>query len=228
MKNESDFNISFAPRGTGWTIASLTVNGETTELRISDCMNDLGQVNALLWSLHHLSIMVDSRCFKFDLVEYVDDVKGFDRYGNPITEENKEDETTWSYVPRKASFVWDEEGRFSEWIFERDPIPTEEIDFDLHVTLNICHEEDKTYKFGIRYQKMCYIVAKACTEMLKKYGYNYYVYSSSEDLSLRSLIFLKAIALNRMDILDFEKIDGEENLYSSSFDKEMALLLEDM
>ena len=223
---EADFNISFCPRGYGWTIAKVSINGEETELSITYGGNRDGQVNALVKSLHHLSSLVDNMEF-VSLVEYVDDVKGFDCNGNPIGEENKDDEVTWGLVPKSARFIWDEEGQDSEWVFEREPRPTQEIDFDMNVIIHIRHGKTKIYKFGIRYQKMCFIVARACMEMIKKHGLYYYFRSSAEDLNLRSLMFIKAIAMNRMDVFDIKKLDNEDD-WASSFEDEIAFLVEEM
>ena len=205
----------------------MSIESEEIGLHLADCFNRDGQINALLRSLHYLSSLAETNAYD-GFVEYFDCEKGFDEDGNRINENNKNEEVSWILVPKSAKFVWDEEGEWSNWLIEREPAPTPKIDFDLRVTIEVVHKEKKTYHFQIRYQKMCYMVAKACMEMIKRQGLYYYTHSSKEDLSLISLMFIKAVAMNRMDVFDIEIIDVENDTQASSFEKEMAFLMEDM
>ncbi len=86
---------------------------------------------------------------------------------------------------------------------------------------------------------LCYAVAKACTEAIRKYGF--YGYSSStggscngygDGINVEKLLFLKAYALNALEIRElttvWEEADSWEHSECSSFEKELELLLFDM
>ena len=84
---------------------------------------------------------------------------------------------------------------------------------------------------------LCYAVAKACTEALKKYGFKGYLKSSGEQyvgdkIDLEMLLFIKAYALDAFEARSISKAweepSGWRQAYASSFEKEMELLLFDM
>ena len=92
-------------------------------------------------------------------------------------------------------------------------------------------------EFTVDGRDLCYAVAKACTEALKKYGFKGYLKSSGEQylgdkIDLEMLLFIKAYALNAMEVRDapkaWEEPDGWRHAYASSFEKEMELLMFDM
>ena len=92
-------------------------------------------------------------------------------------------------------------------------------------------------EFTVDGRDLCYAVAKACTEALKKYGFKGYLKSSGEQylgdkIDLEMLLFIKAYALNAMEVRDapkaWEEPDGWRHAYASSFKKEMELLMFDM
>ena len=106
--------------------------------------------------------------------------------------------------------------------------PTTETDFNIKIRLKYSHEEaERCYE--VRYKDLCYAIAKACTETLKKFGILGYHHSTyEEDIPLRYFLFLKAVALDRLDLLKLDNVEEERFAVTSSFEKEMELLLFDM
>ena len=75
----------------------------------------------------------------------------------------------------------------------------------------------------------CYAVAKACTEVIKQFGFYGYRYSTeSEPIKIHQLLFLKAYALDNMEARELTVVDEELDCCKSNFEKEMELLLFDM
>jgi len=92
-------------------------------------------------------------------------------------------------------------------------------------------------EFTVDGRDLCYAVAKACTEALKKYGFKGYLKSSGEQyvgdkIDLEMFLFIKAYALDALEarttIMAWEQPNGWKHAYASSFEKEMELLLFDM
>ena len=88
----------------------------------------------------------------------------------------------------------------------------------------------KTYQeYSVNDRDFCYAVAKACTEVIKEFGFYGYRYSTeSEPIKIHQLLFLKAYALGNMDARDLIVMDEELDCCKSNFEKELELLLFDM
>lgn len=132
----------------------------------------------------------------------------------------------WDETPQKIELNWDEEGSSSHWSFLR--LPSETEDFQVQIDICIRRDEEKHYSYQVRYQDFCYAVAKTCTEVLKSHGiYGYHHSTYVDDLNLRHLLFVKAVALDCFDartLTWFEEGLGE----GTDFEKELELLLFDM
>ena len=130
-------------------------------------------------------------------------------------------------IPWKTEFIWNAEREaICKWTLER--IPTEDPDFMLKITIDNQQSEPKCHTYEVRYKDLCYAVAKTCTEVLKShgiYGYHYSVYE--EDMHLRYLLFVKAVALDNLESRELTK-NERRNGYSTSLEKELELLLFDM
>ena len=133
------------------------------------------------------------------------------------------------YVPRKATLSWDEEGSIVDWTFEREP--TEETDFDLHITIDIYRKKNEKHHYTVRYRDFCHALAKACTDMLKKQGLTgYYKGYLRNELSIQKILFIKAVALNDFRALNIteEKDENDEKYPKSDIYKELEFLLQDI
>jgi hypothetical protein len=225
IKRDCGIEIKLVPYGGGWTDVYLNIGNDELYFIISGVMgrqfSDLMRVLYFMYPeqsdpanadeiIESKPYLVDMSTGKTKLIDR-DEIKP----GSVIRD-----------VPWKAELEWDEEGAYSLWKLEREP--TEDIDFILKLNIEISRDETKKYSYEVRYKDFCYAVAKACTEALKEYGFYGYQYSvHSDDMNIRYLLFLKAIALDcheARNLVSREKGKGEV----SSFEGEMELLLFDM
>ncbi|MBQ9953379.1 MAG: hypothetical protein IJO92_03510 [Clostridia bacterium] len=89
----------------------------------------------------------------------------------------------------------------------------------------------ETYtEFSVNEKDFCYAVAKACTEVLKEYGFYGYRYSTEYDsFNLNHLIFIKAYALDCLEVREFKNTTNKHtSTGKTNFNKEIELLLFDM
>jgi hypothetical protein len=95
----------------------------------------------------------------------------------------------------------------------------------------------KRREFTVDGRDLCYAVAKACTEALKKYGFKGYLKSGGEQylgdtIDIEILLFIKAYALGVLDVRETKQLwrqpKGWMHAEASSFDKEIELFLFDM
>ena len=88
----------------------------------------------------------------------------------------------------------------------------------------------ETYKeFLVNDKDFCYAVAKACTDVIKRFGFYGYRYSTeSEPIKIHQLLFLKAYALGNMEARELIVVEEELDCCKSIFEKEIELLLFDM
>ena len=130
-------------------------------------------------------------------------------------------------IPWRADWKWDEEGAYSLWYMERTP--DMKTEFLVHIDITICGDDVKSYHYDVSYKDLCYAFAKAYTKMLKKHGFmGYHRSEYMEDIQVRCLLFLKAYALDCLDVIaltDSEDIGEGE---CSSLEKEWELLMFDM
>ena len=130
-------------------------------------------------------------------------------------------------IPWKARFTWDEEGSCSNWSIEREA--TENIDFSLKIRIEQTRDETKIYNYNVTYKDFCYAVAKACTDMLKEYGFFGYHHSVyCQDMNVRYLLFLKSVALDNFEARELTYYDERGHGETTDFQRELELLLFDM
>jgi len=135
--------------------------------------------------------------------------------------------------------MWDEEGRYVQITLtrrhsERSCVLPDALDF-VDVELNTSYG---TFCYRTEGRDLCYAVARAVTETLKKYGFMGYCLSSDPDcrseetFDINKLLFLKAYALDvpeaRQIVRLWEDPNGWMSADASCFQKEMELLLFDM
>ena len=225
-KRDCGMKMKLVPYGAGWTDVYLDIGNDSLYFVITSLWSDqFSKLLEVLYYLHPeqndpqenngvkywkaLCKMVDGKPEIIKISERCDDSAGLVRY-----------------VPHKAEFHWDEEGSSSHWIFTREP--TEDTDFLLQIDICIHRGEDKKYSYQVRYKDFCYAVAKTCTEVLKSHGiYGYHHSTYEDDINLRHLLFIKAVALDCVEIRTL-KDNGDGLGESTSFEKEMELLLFDM
>ncbi len=96
------------------------------------------------------------------------------------------------------------------------------------IAVKITTDYGDTYsEFDINDKELCYAVAKACTDVLKQYGIYGYRYTTELDtFDLHKLLFIKARALECLEVRELLKAD--EFSKKTDFNKEIELLLFDM
>lgn len=141
-----------------------------------------------------------------------------------------------------SSFIWDEEGTCKEislcravdhWNDAKPCIPD-----PFTVKIRYLSKTTTEYEYTIDGSDLCYAVARACTEALKKYGfYGYFVstYDScrfGDYFDIRKFLFIKAYALNALETREITEVWSKPKSWQSAdrtdFDKEIELLLFDM
>ena len=122
---------------------------------------------------------------------------------------------------------WDEEGTDINIIFSRKV--TYEIDYENDMLdIEIRSYDDILKKYTLKTKDFCYAVAKACTEVLKKYGFYGYRYSTEYDyFILYQLLYIKCFALGNFEARELTDVD-DSFAQKTSFEKEMELLMFDM
>lgn len=144
---------------------------------------------------------------------------------------------SWTDVPKRVRFVWDEEPSKYVWNIEinlqdinknnaRLNFTIEEVGDEKILNKEFLDEEisDKnpSYKFkDVLLSDFAYAVAKCFTECLKKYGINgYHLNTWDDDISIRQLLVVKAFALGLLS--------KSNEAYNLNFEDELQLLLMDM
>ena len=225
QKRNCGMEMKLVPYGGGWTDVYFNIGDEKLYFIITSVWSD--QFSKLLEVLYYLH--PDQNDPKRN-----DDIDYWDGVCEIIDGESRIVQIVEQYnghgavrpIPHKAELYWDEEGSSSHWVFTRKP--TEDTDFILQIDICIHRDEEKHYSYQVQYKDFCYAVAKTCTEVLKSHGiYGYHHSTYEDDLNLRHLLFVKAVAL---DCLETRKLtdNGDGLGESTSFEKELELLLFDM
>lgn len=123
-----------------------------------------------------------------------------------------------------ATVDWDNEGE----VMTIEMTKYCEGDNTDQIAVKITTDYGDTYsKFHVNDKDLCYAVAKACTDVLKKYGiYGYRFTTELDTFDLHKLLFIKARALDCFEARKLLKAD--EFTEKTDFNKEIELLLFDM
>ena len=142
-----------------------------------------------------------------------------------------------------TQFGWDGEGPWYTIVFNRRCKgwihPVSDGEDPVEVTITIHNDEETIYSYVVDGRDLCYAASKAATEVLKKFGFFGYFSSTGGDcngfgdiLDIHVLLFLKAYALNALEVRELTTIWKPENSWrhaeGTSFQKELELLLFDM
>lgn len=231
-KRDCGMEMCLTPCGAGWTSITLDIGGDHLRFVISNVVGD--QFEDLLKALYHLHPECNDYEQPDDLVYLVE------RRGHVVSEpfeafsptdcgsaEALNQQETKQYL-WQAAFSWDEEGASINWLIERDR--DVERDFDARIRIEICRETTETYEYAVRFSDFCYAVSKAATTAMKTFGFcGYHRATLTQDINVRILLYVKAVALNAMNVLaTTHHKAGAESETISSYAEEMGLLLFDM
>ena len=136
---------------------------------------------------------------------------------------------------------WDEEGRTVDVTLSRSS--AEEDYFSIApqgapdpIGIEFSYKRGK-FKYTVDGRDLCYAIARGYTEALKKYGFQGYLRSTGmqylgDVFEMEELLFIKAYALDAIEARElktaWERPKSWMGAKSSSFEKEMKLLLFDM
>jgi len=138
---------------------------------------------------------------------------------------------------------WDELGQYVTIVFKRlnrvsihefiDLIPD-----PVEIHISTFRGENQHFHYTVDGHDLAYAVSKAYTDAIRKYGFYGYYYSTGNSsdpgdvIDLQKLLFLKAYALDAMEVRKLKTMQIEERRWphaeESPFEKEMELLLFDM
>lgn len=226
IKRNCGMELKLVPYGAGWTDVHFDIGNDKLYFIITSVWGD--QFSKLLEVLYYLHPDQNDPK-RNDDIEYWEGVCEHINGSYKVTkivEQCEECPAVIQPIPYRAELHWDEEGSSSHWVFTRKP--TEETDFELQIDICIRRDEEKYYCYKVCYQDFCYAVAKTCTEVLKSHGiYGYHHSTYEDDIDLRHLLFIKAVALNCLETRTL-KDNGDGLGESTSFEKELELLLFDM
>ena len=209
QKRDCSIKIEFCNIEAGWLDAKIKFNDKEIKVISSYIGPSIEVLLEAIYMIHPNSSYHDNSKY----VKYTE-IKGM----------AEGQEVDWN-VPYKAEFYWDEEGSYVDWYFEHTP--TLENEFDLNVKIIASRRDTKEIKFTVSYKEFCYALAKAFTDMLKKYGiFGYHHSWYGGDVNFRQLLFIKAIALDADDMIN-TNIDDKYSVFSD-LNKELELLMFDM
>ena len=224
-KRSCDMRIRLTPIGADLLRVHWRIDGENYYFFASGVMGS--QFSAFLSAVNGLYEEKDRA--HFVLRKNCENI----RYKYPLDREGKR-------YQAETEVFWDGEGPYYKITFIRncesfEPILDPDIPDPVQIKIESTRQAAKECTVDGR--DLCYAVARACTEALKKYGFKGYTTSTGgyyigESLNIETLLFIKAYALGAMEARELKeewrKPKSWRSADSSSFEKEMELLLFDM
>ena len=207
-KRECDINIKLTPSGSQYLHFEMNVAGDKFDYLPASTIGV--QFGAFVSAVYKLFIEdFDDENSQWGKHEYLSD-------------ENHVIHT----VVTKVS--WEDEGTDIDIIFSRKV--TDGIDYENDMLdIEIRSYDDTLKKYTLKTKDFCYAVAKACTEVLKKYGFYGYRYSTEYDhFILYQLLYIKCFALGNFEARELTPNSENAEALQTSFEKEIELLMFDM
>ncbi len=223
-KRYCPINIELDPYGIDMLDISMDICGKHYDFTASSVMGE--QFGAFLYALYGMYYEAPGEKRYHKKLPY--------NNGWPIKIEHIGDYIT-------SRFRWDSEGHVTIFVLKRLFGSYSYPDYNKTDTIELTINERDTFLVDAR--DLCYAVAKASTDAMKKYGiYGYHLTCGADangfgdSIDIERLLFIKAYALNAMEarkISDAGKhpLYPDDDLYCASispFEKEIELLLFDM
>ena len=206
-KRDCDIRIKLTPSGAQYLHFEMDIQGDHLEFLPASTMGDqFGAVISALYTLFHEH---DDGHEEWRSREYLSDEK---------------------HVVHTAvtKVEWDNEGDIIDIIMSRKY----EVDIDYEndlLEIEIKNYDKVLKKYTVQTKDLCYAVAKACTDVLKEYGFYGYRYSTEHDcFKLHQLLYIKSFALLNFEARELFIENEKEWARRTSFEKEIELLLFDM
>ena len=232
IRRDCAIKMRLVPYGSGWTDVYIDFGDGEEYFVISNVMG--AGFEALMRALYYLHPFHNNDEEAGDIIDYKDGVCDYingkfivTKVVDDIHEAGIEVPYTYRRIPWKAHFTWDEEGCEYHWSLEKEANEDESFMIKLRIESN--RDGLKAFDFQFPYEDLCYAVADASTKALKRHGFfGYHSSTYTEDINLRYLLFLKAVALRNMEACQVTRYPEKGKGDTSSFTKEMELLLFDM
>ena len=206
-KRDCDIRIKLTPSGAQYLHFEMDIQGDHLEFLPASTIGD--QFGAIISALYTLFHEKDDGHEEWRHREYLSDEK----------------HVVHTVVTKVE---WDNEGDVIEIIMSRKC----EVDIDYEndlINIELRNYDELLKKYTVKTKDLCYAVAKACTEVLKEYGFYGYRYSTEHDyFKIHQLLYIKSFALSNFDARVLRSKDKNEWAERTSFEKEIELLLFDM
>lgn len=216
-KRNCPINIELNPIGVDKLKVSMNIYGKHYDFAASSAVGyQFGLFLSSLYCLYNETDASEDRLFF---------AKGISVYTDHET-----------YV--RAEFSWDSEGHISSFSLTRRCDVSSFPNYSENDVIELIIDEKDAFELAA--QDLCYAVAKACTEVIKRCGiYGYYLSTGAncngygDLLNVQHLLFVKAYALNAAEVRRSVEIwRHPKHTYLStdatSFEKEIEILLFDM
>ena len=222
-KRSCETRIRLTPCGTDFQKVQMRINGTNHEFFLSSIMGS--QLSSFLSAVYCLNNEEDHEHGYFY------------RYWKALKREYPFNRTDGNYST-SVDLHWDGEmyGYASITLSRTSPSdkprPLDEAD-----PITIVIRRRKCQKYIVDGHDLCYALAKAYTEALKKYGFKGFQKSAAnqyagDSVDMEEFLFVKAYALGVLGAREtktaWQNPTGWEEAFSSSFEKEIELLLFDM
>ena len=222
-KRNCDMKIRLTPCGSDFTKVQMRIDGIYNDFFLSGVMGS--QFSSLLTAVYCLYEEEDFEHWSF-------------RRRNPELKREYSRDRKDGNDSTRAEIHWDGEmyGYSTIILWRESPAlipPDSGVPDPVHISLG----RRRLRSYTVDGRDLCYAVAKACTEALKKYGFKGYIKSNSgqylgDSISIEKLLFIKAYALGVLETRKtkqaWEHPNGWMSADSTSFEKEIELLLFDM
>ena len=208
-KRDCDIDIKLTPSGTQYLHFEMSVYGDDFEFKPASSVGV--QFGAFVSAVYELFIEdYDDENIGWGQREYLSD----------------KDHVIHTVVTKVS---WDEEGDNIDIIFSRK-VSSYEIDYENDMlNIEIRRYEDVLKKYRVKTKDFCYAVAKACTNVLKEYGFYGYRFSTEYDyFVLHQLLYIKCFALGNFEARELTPRSDNEEIMQTSFEKEIELLMFEM
>lgn len=207
QKRDCNIIIKLTPSGNQYLHFEMTLDGDYFDFLPSSAVGV--QFGAVVSALYKL---------------FIEDLDGENAGWGKRDYLSDDDHVIYTVVTKES---WDNEGADIDIIFSRKI--SDKIDYETDMmSIEFRSYDEVLKKYTVKTKDFCYAVAKACTEVLKNYGFYGYRYSTEYDyFILYQLLYIKCFALENFEARELIESD-DKSARITSFEKEMELLMFDM
>jgi len=179
--------IEYRPRGAGWTRIVICVGDKEHYISSSGYTGDqFGDLVNMLFCFN------SSGKFGGFSQEGYRDKKHIESVYDQVIGGKK-----WDAIPIRGEIEFDGEQQGYTLIFEREPTLHADFDVKMTVIMDEYTSNKAEYHYTFRYKDICYAVAKAYTDAIKRFGLTGLFVSNGwlPPVDINQMLYLKAFAL---------------------------------